>query len=220
MARRLRAALAAKNMCMTALELITAIKDILLGVAGATTATVAFIGLKNWRRELKGKVEFEVARNLIRATYKLRDELQNCRSPFISAHEFPEGYEGELGKSSQLEAAQAWAHVYKTRWLPVWSAIQDFDTHTLEAEALWGNEIRTRTDRLRQCVRELNIAIDAVISDKANGGEDFKADREFGKNMRSTVSASSYDENNALSKKIVSAIAAIEEHIRPHLYRS
>ncbi len=205
---------------MTVPELITAIKDVLLGVAGATTATVAVIGLKNWRRELKGKAEFEVARNLIRATYKLRDELQNCRSPFISANEFPEGYEGELGKSSPLEAAQAWAYVYKARWLPVWSDIQEFDSHTLEAEALWGNAIRTRTDGLRQCVRELNIAIDAVISDKANGGEDFKADRELGKNMRSTVSASSYDENNALSKKIVSAIVAIEEHIRPHLRRS
>ena len=211
---------AAKNMCMTALELITAIKDVLLGIAGATTATVAVIGLKNWSRELKGKAEFEVARNLIRATYKLRDELQNCRSPFISAHEFPEGYEGELGKSSPQAAAQAWSHVYKNRWTPVWSDIQEFDSHTLEAEALWGNEIRTRTDRLRQCVRELNVAIDAVISDKANGGEDFKADREFGKNIRSTVSASRNDQNNELSKKILSAIGAIEEHIRPHLRRS
>ena len=189
-------------MCMTAPELITTIKDVLLGVVAATTATVAVIGLKNWRKELKGKAEFEVARNLIRATYKLRDELQNCRDPFISAHEFPEGFEGELGKSSPLEAAQAWEHVYKTRWLPVWSAIQEFDTHTLEAEALWGNEIHTRTDRLRQCLRELKIAIDAVISDKANGGEDFKVDREFGKNMRSIVSTSRYDENNAVSKKL------------------
>ena len=71
---------------MTTPEVITAIKDVLLGLAAATTAVVAVIGLKNWSRELKGKAEFEIARNMIRATYKLRNELQICRSPFYSAH--------------------------------------------------------------------------------------------------------------------------------------
>jgi len=212
--------LAAKNMCMTTPEIITVMKDVLLGIAAATTATVAVIGLKSWSRELKGKAEFEVARNLIRATYKLRDELQNCRSPLIGAYEFPEGYQGTLGKSSPHEKAQAWAHVYKNRWAPVWSAIQEFDSHTLAAEALWGKEIRTRTDQLRQCVRELNAAIDAVISDEAGGGEDFKRDSKFAKKMRSTVSASRDDEQNELSKKTATAIGAIEEQIRPHLRRS
>jgi len=219
-AAQVSSTLAAKNMCMTTPEIITVIKDVLLGFAAATTATVAVIGLKSWGRELKGKAEFEVARNLIRATYKLRDELQICRSPFISAYEFPEGYRGTLEKSSPQGEAQAWNHVYKNRWVPVWSAIQEFDSHTLEAEALWGKEIRTRTDQLRQCVRELNTAIEAVISDKAGEGNDFKADREFAKKMRSTVSASRDDEQNELSKKTATAIGAIEEQIRPHLRRS
>lgn len=207
-------------MCMTTPEIITAVKDVFLGIAAATTAIVAVIGLKNWSRELKGKAEFDVARNLIRATYKLRDELKNCRSSFINAYEFPDGYQGTVGKPSHQEEAQAWAHVYKNRWGPICSAIQEFDSHTLEAEALWGKEIRTRTDHLRQCVKELNVAIDAVISDKAGGGEDFRTDREFAKKMRSTVSASPNDEQNDLSKKTATAIGAIEEQIRPHLRRS
>jgi hypothetical protein len=204
---------------MTTPEIIATIKDVILGVAAATTAIVAVIGLKNWSRELKGKAEFEVGRNLIRATYKLRDELQNCRSPFISAYEFPESNQRARGESSSQEEAQAWAHVYKNRWSPVWKVIQEFDSNTLEAEALWGKEIRTRTDQLRQCVKTLRAAIDAVISDKADGGEGFKRDREFAIKMRSIVSALG-DENNELSKKIATAIVAIEEQIRPHLRRS
>lgn len=206
---------------MTWPEIITVVKDILLGLAAATTAMVAVLGLRRWRQELEGKAQFEVARNLIRATYKLRDEVRNCRSPFYSAYEFPEDYKGRLGAQQQAaeEEARAWIHIYKNRWAPVWTALQEFDSHTLEAEALWGSAIRNKTDAMRKCVRELNAAIDAVIRDKASGGEDFK-DREFGKEMRSTVAASADDEKNVLNQKIGAAIKGIEDEIRPHLRRS
>jgi hypothetical protein len=46
-------------------EIITAIKDVLLGGAAVATASVAVIGLKNWSRELRGKADFDVARGLI-----------------------------------------------------------------------------------------------------------------------------------------------------------
>ncbi|MEQ1486150.1 hypothetical protein [Methyloglobulus sp.] len=205
---------------MTTPEIITAIKDVFLGIAAATTAIVAVLGLKNWSRELKGKTEFEVARNLIRTTYKLRDEIQNCRSPFISAYEFPKEYKGGSRETSSEDEAQAWSYVYKNRWASVYNAILEFDSHTLEAEALWDKEVRNRTDSLRQCVQELYAAIEALVSDKANRGEDFKSDREYGKQIRSTVSASPGDKNNEFSKKMLIAVSAIEEQIRPHLRRS
>jgi hypothetical protein len=205
---------------MSCTELITAIKDVLLGGAAVTTTVVAVVGLKNWSRELRGRADFDVARGLIRATYKLRDEIRSCRAAFIMAQEFPDGYCDPNRKSTPEDEAQVWAHVYKNRWQPVWEAIQEFDAQTLEAEALWGSEIRQKTDKLRECIAELNSAIYAVISDKASGGRDFKSDREFGKKMRSTVSASGSDQSNELSKKITEAVTGIEDKIRPHLKRS
>src|SRR6266850_7233997 len=184
-------------MCMTWPEIITVVKDVLLGLAAATTAIVAVLGLRKWRQELEGKAHFEAGRNLIRATYRLRDTIGACRSPFYSAYEFPEGYKGGLGaQHSADEETRAWIHIYKNRWAPVWTALQDFDSHTLEAEALWGSTIRTKTDALRTCVRELNLAMDAVIRDKASDGQDFKSNRDFGKEMRSIVAASSDDDKN------------------------
>ena len=201
-------------------EVITAVKDVLLGLAAATTAVVAVLGLRKWRQELEGKAHFEVARNLIRSTYRLRDEIRNCRNPFYSSYEFPEGYKGDLGtQHSTEEKTRVWMHIYKNRWAPVWTALQEFDSHTLEAEALWGPAVRAKTDALRKCVRELNAAIDAVIRDKASGGEDFK-DREYGKEMRSIVAASADDENNSLNQKMGQAINGIEEELRTHLRRS
>lgn len=200
-------------------EIIAAIKDILLGGAAVTMAIVAVKGLQSWSRELKGKTEFETARGLIKATYKLRDELAICRSPFIRAQEFPKSYSGSLGDHSSEEDAQAYAYVYKNRWEPVWEAIQNFDTHTLEAEALWGNEIRERADQLRQCVRDLNASIQSFLDDKASGGQHFKADRDFGKKIRMQVSAMKENENE-LTKQITDSVGNIEDFIRPHLKRS
>jgi hypothetical protein len=205
---------------MTPSEWIAAVKDVLLGGAAVTTAVVAVTGLKKWRQELEGKSQFDAARGLVKSTYKLRDQLQVCRSPFYSAHEFPTDYKGGHGTNSAEEEARAWAHVYKNRWDSVWDAIQEFDSQTLEAEALWGASIRTKTEALRQCVREVNAAIDAVISDKVVGGENFKADKEFAKAMRSIVAASRDDEKNEMNQKMAKAISSIEDEVRPHLRQS
>jgi hypothetical protein len=93
-------------------------------------------------------------------------------------------------------------------------------THTLEAEALWGAEIRTKTDHLRKCVKELNAAIDSDLRDKAAGGQEFGGDREFGRQIRSILAATADDEENELNQKIKKAIDGIEHVVRPHLRRS
>lgn len=199
-------------------EIATLIKDATVAGAAAVTATVAVIGLTNWNRELRGKATFDVARALAKSTYKLRDEVRNCRSPFLAASEFPEEYGGHLGQTSHREEAAAFAHVYNSRWKFVWEALQEFDTNTLEAEAIWGSEIRTKTDALRQCVSELRVAIDAIVENTATRGENFKADREFEREMRSKVSTS-FGAENALTRKIEDAIQGIEAVVGPHLKR-
>jgi hypothetical protein len=204
---------------MEILAIITAVKDVLLGGAATATAIVAVVGLQNWRRELKGRTEFETAFRFIKSAYKLRDELHICRSPLIRMHEFPEGYVGSKTQNTAEENAQAWAYVYKHRWEPVWSAVQDFDAHTLESEALWGSDMKERAQKLRACVAELNTSIDAIINDKQVGGENFKSDPEFGQKMRLNVSATRKDDN-ALTKQISDAIESIEDAVRPHLKRS
>ena len=204
-------------MCWTLV--ITSIKDILVGLAAVVTASVAVIGLTRWRTELRGKADFEAARALTRATYKVRDELAFFRSPFVRGSEFPPSYGATARRTSQ-EEAEAWAYVYAARWKPVGVALQELDTQSLEAEALWGAAIRSKVDELRACVRELNVAAEAVIEDKAQGGQNFSTDPAFGKRMRATVSASSNDQTNELSQRISSAVQGVETLLRPHLARS
>jgi hypothetical protein len=203
---------------MTNPEVITAAKDCVLAFAALATSIIAGIGLQTWNRQLKGTANFEVARSLAKATYKLRDDLRMCRSPFISTSEFPAGYNSL--RSDAQETAAAYGHVYSNRWKPVFTALQEFDAQTLEGEALWGGKIRETTDQLRKVVRQLNAALDAFISDKASGGRDFESDRNFGVKIRSEISASDSDEKNLLNISTSSAISAIESELRPHLKRA
>lgn len=203
---------------MSGCEFFTVIKDISVAGAAGVTAYVAWHGLERWRAELAGKASFETARALIRATYKLRDEIHYCRSPFISASEFPEDYRGNLGRENPRQEGDAYVHVYSRRWEPVGEAIQQFDAATLEAEALWGREIKEKAEELRGLARRLQVSIDSFIRDKYSGGENFK-DRDFRARMNADVNESRMD-SDTLSPAIDSAVEALEVVLRPHLSRN
>ena len=206
---------------MPTAEDIKTISDAVVATAAAVTASVAIYGVRSWARELHGRARFEVARSLARATYKLRDSIQTARTPMIRGGEFPEGYRNAMGgKVDPQTEAQAYSHVFAARWEPLYVAYQDFDTQTLEAEALWGAPIRTSTDELRAFVRKLRAAMEAYTSNLASGGEDFKSDREFGKQIRAEVFATSSDDKNELSKALAAAVVVIEKQLLPHLRRA
>mgnify|MGYP001567622898 CR=1 FL=1 len=204
---------------MTSGEFFGILKDIILSGAAITTAYVAYTGLGKWQKELAGKTGFEAAKALTKSTYKLRNELQDCRSPFTRASEFPEEYNKNRGKHTAEESGQAWAHVYKRRWEPVSEALREFDGAVLEAEALWGNPITEGATELRRCVAQLLGAIEDHIENAFSGGEDFK-DKEHAKSTKAKIWASSNEKDNELSRSIAQAIEKIEKQLLPHLVRS
>jgi hypothetical protein len=73
---------------MTPVEVVTIAKDTMLAGAGVATVTIAFFGLSTWNRQLRGQADFEAARTLAKATYKLREEIAVSRSRVIRVYEF------------------------------------------------------------------------------------------------------------------------------------
>ena len=171
-----------------------------------------------WSRELKGKAEFEGARNLARATYKLRDALRHCRSPFYSGDEFPE--ETVWDRQDEQGEASKRAYVYENRFDPVRNAIQEFDSSVLEAEALWGSKIKAKTDAIRSYAQELYGAMQADVGNKISRGEDFKHDDMLKKQVQQKVTFLPNDKDNEFSKLIYKAVEEIEDEMRPHLRRN
>ncbi|MCO7225839.1 hypothetical protein [Pleionea sp. CnH1-48] len=200
-----------------AAEIVTMIKDVSLSIAALTLAGVAIVGLKSWRKENNGKAEFEAAKSLIKAVYSLREELNYCRAPFVTVEELPSEFASHRNPSAK-EEAEAWMHVFKQRWIPVYEAIKEFDACTLEAEALWGENISELTQALRKCVTEVNIAMDTFISDKASGGKDFTTDPELGKEITMKV-MNQNAKQNVMTKRIYRCIENLEDYLQPFLNR-
>jgi hypothetical protein len=188
-------------------------KDVALAVGALTVAGVAVLGFVNWRRDCKARTESEIIRALLHSVYQLKDEIGVCRFPFVTHDEFPREYVGSP-KSTAEDEGRALAYVYKNRWKSVRSALQEFDVRALQAEAIWGDELRTKMDKLRGCVETLNAAIGAVVADKVSGGRNFQSDEALGHDMQTKVSVSSSDRDNALSNAIEASIKDIEDFLR------
>jgi len=200
---------------MDCIEIFSIIKDICISGAALTTAYVAYTGLEKWHKELRGKANFEVARELIKSVYLLRNELSYCRTPFISSAEFPTGYVERNSDNQQI--GEAYHHLFSKRFEPVGEALNKFDAALLEAEALWGSSIKNKAKDLQNSVSNLRANFQAFVDDKLTGGQDFK-DKEYAKKVRSTIFDSRPTENE-LTIKINNAVIALENEISPHLSR-
>lgn len=202
---------------MDCFQFLEILRDVVVSGAAIITASVACIGLSSWKRQLAGKAEFEASLGLAKAAYKLRDEIQGCRSPIVSGSEFPEGYSSIRAEPQQV--TEAWMYVYSNRWRLLQGALREFDAACLEAEALWGEGIRDKSTVLVRCIGKLYGAIDAFINDKKSEGENFRHDREFGKGVMSLLHSSGLDAQDPLTQDIIAAVQGIDDFVRPHLSR-
>jgi hypothetical protein len=199
-------------------------KPVLELVALAATPLIALFALRNWNRELKGRAHFEAAKNLARAVYKLRDEIQLCRSRFIMAHEFPEGEQGlslayDAKKYTGNQKAQGIAFVYQNRWVQVGHAIAELEPCALECEALWGHAIREQSNLLLLCARDLSIAIKTFLTNEESDWKLFKEDDALRERTMKSMYVSVGEEFDPLSQKIKVAIDDIDNTLRPYLGR-
>lgn len=133
-------------------------KDVALGAAAAVGASVALRGLDTWRRQLRGSVEYELARRLLRCTYRWREAIKSVRRPMVWAYEMPAPPKEDRETMSEEEVHHyGYAMAYQNRWEKVVEARDELQTELLEAEALWGKEINTRYNACFALERELYV---------------------------------------------------------------
>lgn len=205
---------------MTFAEWVSVLKDIVLAIAGIVTATVAVVtatvavrGLNRWGVELKGKANFEAARQLAKATFKLRNDIDSFRNPLVYGGEYPAGFDWTTATDPK-ERATAQAHVYSNRWAPIADSLKDFEAAALEAEALWDASIRIKTLALVSCVREVNTAAQETIRAIAQAGN-FWRSKEYEMEINSALTHITYGEQpNPFTARLASAIDAIEGELK------
>lgn len=190
---------------MELLSLITqTLKDLLTAVAAITATFVAIMGLNAWKRQLKGREEYDLARRYLRAIYKVRDSLRVVRNPFIPVEEMSRSLkEKGLDGNDYSDNQNTNRAVYDTRWSKVSEALSDLRVEQLEAEVLWGREAVEMCDYLDKCVANLMLKVRMFLQGDLN----------------SAVDLTIYDtgEDNKFSKEIKEAVRITEDYLKPHL---
>lgn len=124
---------------------ITVIKDIVTTLSAGTVAYVAVLGLRAWRIQLRGRTEYELARRILTAVYKLRNAIELVRNPVLLSTEIDRSVKEakfDVEASDPDFERKSTAAVLQRRWHSVTAALVDLELGALEAEATWGEKAR------------------------------------------------------------------------------
>jgi len=140
--------------------------SILVGIAGLY---VAWQGLSVWKKQLRGNVEYEVARKILLLTYKIRRGVEVVRSPFMSVYEmydfvFPDGLSEKEKEETGIRKA------YAKRYELLNKSRDQLLVDILEGEVLWGKEIRKIIYEYLGVIKKLDLAISDHLQMRSEEG--------------------------------------------------
>jgi len=203
-------------------QLISVGKDVLLTMVGIVGACVAVRGLNTWNRQLKGSVEYDLARRILKGTYRLRDAIKSVRHPAMSGVEMPAPAEEEAKHMTGEEIYYyGRSRAYQARRQKVSDVRTDLRAELLEAEVLWGAELGKRFEALFNLERELLVAVLSYLSlcDPKESEAMKAAIQKRRLNARDIMYDSLEDGGDEFTKDVAQAVASIEDHLKPHLRR-
>jgi len=183
---------------MSSAGAITDVASIVTALSAVGTVLVAVYGLKTWRKQLKGSLEYEISKRLLLQAYKIREAVKHVRSPFLER-----GEAGEIPENATWEEA-----VYRERWKGVVEAFAGFDEALLEGTIIWGDD----AEFLRVEMREhLDVLLD-TLTDFASSKRDQTEPDEGWRQVLYRVN----DEDD-YSKGLAEIITKLEDYVKPKL---
>jgi hypothetical protein len=198
------------------IELVPFFKDLCIAFAAVGGFAIALLGLRTWRKELKGKTEYDLARRILATTYKIRNAIQSVRNPFMSASE----YAGtETGKNEKNARYQGIAEAYQKRWNSVNEGLLELDVVTLEAEAIWGSELIADMKPLKECSKELFVNIKRYLLTQQSENYQEQMSQEKWEKIDKIIYSSNSPDDDEFYRRLLDAVKKIEERVKPHLQR-
>ncbi len=66
-------------------NIIVEIRELVTIVSFIIGSYVALVGLSTWKKQIKGRTEYDLAKSALRTVYKAREAILFARNPFIKA---------------------------------------------------------------------------------------------------------------------------------------
>lgn len=197
-------------------ELIKAVTSILSVVVAFGAVAVASMGLATWRRQLRGSAEYDLARRVLRAVLRVRNEITAIRNPFI----LPAEANAALAEAGVTPSADRHnienSLVYERRWNRLVQARADLDIELLEARILWPSDLQNAQKALASCVSELWSAVLREVRKLQDRGVTETADA---REKREAILYQIDDDpsSEAFAARVEIAVAEFEKALRRHI---
>lgn len=136
------------------------VKDVLYCVAALVGIYVGLQGLSTWKKQLRGKTDYNLSKSILVTLFKYRDTIHSLRHPAMFGYEMPEPKDEERSAMSSDEIRfYGLQKAYEKRW----SAVQDQRAKLygdlVEAEALWGNDLKAIFKEIFSLEHELFVSV-------------------------------------------------------------
>jgi len=166
---------------------ISELKDIAVAFSALSATYIAYQGLSTWKDELKGKSEYQISKDVLRAVYKVREAFKHVRNPVIYQYEYPEDMTSSSGHLKSEHIFEGNAHVYEQRWKVLHKAFVELEECFLEALVVWGSDYQDTIAPLRLCRGEVQMAIQHLLSKYRNPHEADWMNAEERKRQRAVI---------------------------------
>jgi hypothetical protein len=152
-----------------AVEALQIARDLITSVVAIVGGSVAVLGYRAWHRQILGKTQHDVARTVLLAALRVREEIRNVRRPHI----FAVSDDKELSTIGPVRVyLKHIFQMYSARLDRLGKQVVEFELAALEAEALWGGDTKHPIAGLKERVRKLQTAIwKRLLHDQAEAGQ-------------------------------------------------
>ena len=191
-------------------------QNVVLAVCGIATVTIAALGLKTWRRQLKGTSEYTKSKEVLKAVYNVRRAFRHVRCAAIYSYEYPEEMRDAVGLKDEHEHAGT-AHVYQQRWNILHEAWGRLEEQLLEAQVEWEEFNEDTITPLWKCKVELQIAIQDLLDAKKSYGRQAVSPEDGAKRDSILYYGGKDSKHDKFTPEIEAAIAEFERKLRCHI---
>lgn len=203
--------------CSDFKDYVEIVSDTIVGISALAAAGFAYLGVNTWRKQLKGKSEYERAKETLKSVYRVRDAFKHVRGPAIFSSEYPEEMRDHHGSLKKEYEHKGMLAVYEARWKFLAEAFHELEEKTLEAQVEWGPEFENVIIPLRQCKAELLVTIQMMLERKKEPESFEPMTREDSQKERAILYYHDDSKYDSFTPKINAAILEFETKLRPHI---
>jgi hypothetical protein len=204
---------------LTFAELVTLAKDLILSAAAIVGIFVAIKGLGTWQLQLTGQSEYELSRRILVSLFKYRDATTGLRHPAMWKHEMPTPSESEAkGMSRDQIQFYGVSKAYQARWDKVLHERTALYADLLEAEALWGSDLKALFKVLFDLEQDVFVLVFHYI--KLTNPQVSRAEKEAIMKINRKKRDIMYDDltdDDEFRKDFGCGVESIERYLKPKL---